>query len=119
MVGHTGVMKAAIKAVETIDNCLKRLESAILAVGGSMLITADHGNVEKMSNGRTQEPHTAHTLSPVPLILVNPMENGFKLRNGTLADVAPTILDIIGLPKPPEMTGGSCLQTDQTKVKVK
>ena len=109
MVGHTGVMQAAIKAAETIDQCLSRLEKSILEVGGCMLITADHGNIEKMLNEDTGEPYTAHTLSPVPVILVNPPPTVVGLKNGVLADVAPTLLRILGLTQPSEMTGSSLI----------
>ena len=109
MVGHTGVMQAAIKATETIDQCLNRLEIALLKVGGTMLVTADHGNVEKMVDEESGEPHTAHTLSPVPVILVNPPSNIEGIKNGTLADVAPTLVRILGLTQPLEMTGSSLI----------
>ena len=109
MVGHTGVMQAAIKATETIDQCLNRLEIALLKVGGTMLVTADHGNVEQMLDEASGEPHTAHTLSRVPVILVNPPSNVRRIKNGTLADVAPTLVNILGLTQPPEMTGSSLI----------
>ncbi len=109
MVGHTGDIAAAIKAVETLDSCLARLEPAIGEAGGVMLITADHGNAEQMVNPDTHEPHTAHTTNPVPLVLIGNNVASVKLANGRLADIAPTILDIMGLPKPGEMTGISLL----------
>lgn len=108
MVGHTGIMDAAIKAVETIDTCLGRLRAAVEKAGGVLLITADHGNVELMRDQQTGEPHTAHTTFDVPVIVVNAKSNsGLKLANGKLADVAPTLLDLMGLPVPSAMRGHS------------
>ena len=107
MVGHTGNLEAAIKAIETIDECVGRVINAIDKVNGTLLITADHGNSEQMIDYKTGEPHTAHTTNPVPLILYG-MEN-VTLNSGKLADLAPTMLDIMGLPKPQEMTGESIL----------
>lgn len=103
MVGHTGIMEAAVKAVETLDSCMGKLKTAIEKAGGVMLISADHGNVEEMvdENGL---PHTQHTIGKVPLILVN-YDNNAKLADGRLCDIAPTILKIMGIPKPPEMNG--------------
>jgi 2,3-bisphosphoglycerate-independent phosphoglycerate mutase len=105
MVGHTGVLPAAIKAVETIDACLDRVTQTVLALGGCALITADHGNCEQMVDPATGEPHTAHTTNPVPLYWVTANPKGRRLHNGTLADLAPTLLDLLGLRKPAEMTG--------------
>ncbi len=107
MVGHTGNLEAAIKAIETIDECLGRVLDVINEVNGVLLITADHGNSEQMIDYKTGEPHTAHTTNPVPLILVG-MEN-VQLKEGKLADLAPTMLDIMNLEKPEEMTGESLL----------
>ena len=107
MVGHTGVLEAAIKAIETIDECVGRVVEAVNNQDGVLLITADHGNAEQMIDYKTGEPHTAHTTHPVPLILVG-MENA-KLREGRLADLAPTMLDIMNLEKPTEMTGESLI----------
>lgn len=104
MVGHTGVMSAAIKAVETIDTCLSRLEDAVISAGAAMLITADHGNVEMMMDHDTGQPHTAHTSFDVPVLMVN---HDMALGDGSLADMAPTMLQIMGLPQPVEMTGRS------------
>ncbi|MFU8817181.1 MAG: 2,3-bisphosphoglycerate-independent phosphoglycerate mutase [Pseudomonadales bacterium] len=106
MVGHTGFFDAAVKAVETLDACLGRLESAIVEVGGQMLITADHGNVEQMSDPATGQAHTAHTAEPVPLVYIGPEPVAFA-ENGTLADVAPTLLTLMRLEIPTEMTGRS------------
>ena len=107
MVGHTGVLEAAIKAIETIDECVGRVVKAVEDVNGVLLITADHGNSEQMIDYATGEPHTAHTTNPVPVILVG-MENA-KLKEGKLADLAPTMLDIMNLEKPAEMTGESII----------
>jgi len=109
MVGHTGILPAAVAAVETVDACLGRLEAAILASGGALLVTADHGNAEQMKDPVTGQPHTAHTTGPVPVVLVAPPEGSARLENGRLADVAPTLLALLGLPQPPEMTGHSLL----------
>jgi 2,3-bisphosphoglycerate-independent phosphoglycerate mutase len=109
MVGHTGVLPAAVKAVETVDACLERVCEAALARGGQVLITADHGNCELMVDPETGEPHTAHTTNPVPIWWVTRDSGGRRLRDGGLADIAPTILDLLGLPVPPEMTGRSLL----------
>ncbi len=107
MVGHTGNLEAAIKAIETIDECVGRVVEAVQKQEGVLLITADHGNAEQMIDYKTGEPHTAHTTNPVPLILVG-MEEA-KLKEGKLADLAPTMLDIMHLEKPEEMTGESLL----------
>jgi 2,3-bisphosphoglycerate-independent phosphoglycerate mutase len=107
MVGHTGNLEAAIKAIETIDKCVGEVVKAIEKQNGVLLITADHGNAEQMIDYTTGEPHTAHTTNPVPLILVG-MEN-VKLKQGKLADLAPTMLQIMGLEKPKEMTGESII----------
>jgi 2,3-bisphosphoglycerate-independent phosphoglycerate mutase len=108
MVGHTGNLAAAIEAVETVDEALGRLAQAIRSVEGALLVTADHGNCELMRDPATGEPHTAHTTNPVPVLLVN--GGGAKLASGQLADVAPTLLDLLGLPKPAEMTGVTLLR---------
>ena len=106
MVGHTGNLEAAIKAVEAVDSCVGRVVEAIEKVNGVLLITADHGNSEQMIDYKTGEPHTAHTTNPVPLVLVG---KDAKLKEGRLADLAPTMLDIMGIEKPQEMTGESLL----------
>jgi 2,3-bisphosphoglycerate-independent phosphoglycerate mutase len=109
MVGHTGMLDAAEKAVHTIDDCLGRLRAAIEKAHGVMLITADHGNVEMMRDPVTGEPHTAHTTFDVPIIAVN-APPGLTLDNGRLADVAPTLLDLMGLEKPHAMAGHSLIE---------
>lgn len=109
MVGHTGILAAAIKAAETIDHCLGRLESAVKKAGGCLLITADHGNLEEMRDPVTGQPQTAHSMNPVPLVLANAPSSVRALRSGRLADVAPTILKLMGLSQPAAMTGRSLL----------
>lgn len=109
MVGHTGVIPAAVAAVERIDTLVGETVEAVKEVGGVLFICADHGNAEKMIDYETGNPHTAHTTNPVPFILVN-YEDGVKLREGgCLADIAPTLLEIMGLPQPAEMTGKSLI----------
>jgi 2,3-bisphosphoglycerate-independent phosphoglycerate mutase len=109
MVGHTGIFKAAVAAVETLDECLGRIVAAIEETDAQCLITADHGNVEQMSDVTTGQPHTAHTSGPVPLIYVGPAD--VRLREGgTLADIAPTLLTLMQLPVPAEMTGRSLIE---------
>jgi 2,3-bisphosphoglycerate-independent phosphoglycerate mutase len=109
MVGHTGVLDAAIKAINTIDSCLGRLEEAVRAVGGALLITADHGNAETMKDPETGQPFTQHTTNVVPAILVNGPAAIKRLADGRLADVAPTLLALMGLSQPNAMTGRSLL----------
>jgi len=114
MVGHTGIMDAAVQAIETVDACVGRIAEATHWAGGAMLITADHGNAETMRSP-TGKPWTAHTTNPVPLLLleggkrkISDADNLVELRdNGTLADLAPTILDILQIPVPPAMGGCS------------
>lgn len=105
MVGHTGVLSAAIKAVETVDQCLARLEKAVTAIDGFMIITADHGNIELMRDQETGEPHTAHTNFDVPALLLG--KENTELADGALSDLAPTLLDLMGLEQPAAMTGKS------------
>ncbi len=108
MVGHTGIMSAAIEAVETVDHSLGQLRAAIESVGGEMIVTADHGNLEMMRDPQTGEPHTSHTVGPVPLVFVG---RKAKLRSGgALRDIAPTLLQMLGLPKPEAMTGQSLVE---------
>jgi 2,3-bisphosphoglycerate-independent phosphoglycerate mutase len=108
MVGHTGVLAAAIRAVETVDEGLGRIAVAIEQAGGALLVTADHGNCELMVDPVTGEPHTAHTTNPVPIMLVG--AGAMALAEGRLGDIAPTLLALIGLPQPAEMTGRSLLR---------
>jgi 2,3-bisphosphoglycerate-independent phosphoglycerate mutase len=108
MVGHTGKLAAAIKAVQTVDAGIGRLAKAIEDADGILLITADHGNCEMMRDPETGGPHTSHTTNPVPLLLTG--RAGISLNNGRLADIAPTVLELMGLAKPLEMTGASLLR---------
>ena len=110
MVGHTGDLGAAIKACESVDAGLGEVIAALHAVGGAMIVTADHGNCEMMIDPQTGGPHTAHTLNPVPVALVGGPD-GARLHDGRLADLAPTLLDLMGLELPPEMTGQSLITT--------
>ena len=111
MVGHTGLLDAAIKAIETIDKCVGEVVSAVKENGGAVFLTADHGNLEMMTNPKTGEPHTAHTTLPVPFVL-DCNETKYTLKsNGKLADIAPTILAYLKIPKPDEMTGNNLLIT--------
>ena len=106
MVGHSGKIEPTVKAVETVDACLGRIELAVRAKGGAMLITADHGNAEMMIDPATGGPHTAHTTNPVPFIIVSADNKKFTLKpGGSLRDISPTILAMLGLPEPKEMTG--------------
>ena len=109
MVGHTGVIPAAVKAVEVVDECVGKVVEAVKAAGAQMLICSDHGNSDKMVDYETREPHTAHTTSPVPLILVNCPKAGALKPGGRLCDISPTLLDMMNLPQPAEMTGQSLL----------
>jgi 2,3-bisphosphoglycerate-independent phosphoglycerate mutase len=110
MVGHTGVLEAAIKAAEAVDVAIGAVEAAVRAAGGALLITADHGNLEMMRDPETGQPHTAHTVGPVPFVYVGERA-GARLRSGgALRDVAPTMLDLLGLPQPAEMTGRSLFE---------
>jgi 2,3-bisphosphoglycerate-independent phosphoglycerate mutase len=109
MVGHTGIMAAAMKAAETVDAALARLEEAVKTAGGVMLVTADHGNAEMMVDPDSHEPYTAHTTGPVDVLLVNAPAGVTALNNGKLADVAPTMLALLGLPQPADMTGRALL----------
>lgn len=110
MVGHTGILEAAIQAVQTVDKCLREVVEAVLQQGGSLIITADHGNCERMVDPVSGAPFTAHTTDKVPFILVNPEYSQCRLRDdGALCDIAPTLLDILKIPAPPEMTGQSLI----------
>jgi 2,3-bisphosphoglycerate-independent phosphoglycerate mutase len=109
MVGHTGDLAAAIAACEAVDQGLGRVIEALEKAGGAMIVTADHGNCETMVDPKTGGPHTAHTTNPVPVILVGRPE-GAELREGRLSDLAPTLLGLMGVPLPPEMTGVSLIK---------
>jgi 2,3-bisphosphoglycerate-independent phosphoglycerate mutase len=113
MVGHTGNLQAAIHAVECIDHCLDRVIAAVDRSGGHCLITADHGNVEKMTDALTAQPHTAHTSELVPLVYIGPRKDHLT-ANGVLSDIAPTLLDLMHIPQPREMTGHSLLAPERS-----
>ena len=109
MVGHTGVEDAAIKAVEAVDACVGRAVEAVKEVNGQMFICADHGNAEQLVDYETGDPFTAHTTNPVPFVLVN-ADPAYGLREGgCLADIAPTLIELMGMEQPKEMTGNSLL----------
>ena len=112
LVGHTGSMEAAVRAVETVDSCVGQVVDAVLSRGGAVLITGDHGNADLMVDPENGSPYTAHTLNPVPVIAVVPGAK-FKLQDGILADVAPTALEILGIEKPVEMTGKSLIVKEE------
>jgi 2,3-bisphosphoglycerate-independent phosphoglycerate mutase len=109
MVGHTGDLAAAMRACEAVDAGLGEIVSAVEAAGGAMIVTADHGNCEVMVDPDTHEPHTAHTLNPVPVVVLGAGEN-VKIAGGALRDLAPTVLDLMGLSQPLEMSGTSLLR---------
>ncbi len=109
MVGHTGIMEAAVKAVEAVDQCLGNAVEALLSVDGQMFVCADHGNAEQLLDYSTNEPFTAHTTNPVPFILVNYDENYTLAQDGRLADIVPTLIDMMGMKQPDAMTGKSLL----------
>ncbi len=109
MVGHTGILAAAIKAAEALDACIARLEAAVKKSGGALLVSADHGNLEMMRDPKSHEAHTQHTTGPVDVVLVNGPADVVRLENGRLADLAPTALALLGLPQPTEMTGHALL----------
>jgi 2,3-bisphosphoglycerate-independent phosphoglycerate mutase len=109
MVGHTGRLDAAIAAVETLDTCLGRIMLALQGAGGVAIVTADHGNAEQMWDDELKAPHTAHTSNPVPVVLCSDEFSRRRLRDGTLRDVAPTMLELLGIPRSPEMTGSSLI----------
>ena len=111
MVGHTGNLKATIKSCEVVDSCIGDLSRAILAVGGVLIITADHGNAEEMINPSTHGTDTEHNANPVPFILVgNDFRTATQISQGILADVAPTILSLLKIPAPSSMTGRNLLR---------
>jgi 2,3-bisphosphoglycerate-independent phosphoglycerate mutase len=106
MVGHSGKIEPTVKAVETVDACLGRIEAAVRAKGGAMLITADHGNAEMMIDPVSGGPHTAHTTNPVPFIVVAEDAKQYTLKpNGSLRDISPTLLGMLAIEEPKEMTG--------------
>jgi len=106
MVGHSGKLEATIRAVEVVDVCLGKIYAALRRASGGMIVTADHGNAEMMIDPVTGGPHTYHTTNPVPFLVVTPDGRLFRLRTGgSLRDIAPTLLAICSIPKPPEMTG--------------
>ena len=110
MVGHTGLLEPTIAAVEAVDTCLGRLSEAVAEAGGALLITADHGNAEQMADPETGQAHTAHTENKVPVMLVNAPDWAGALADGRLSDIAPTLLELMGLAKPAEMTGKSLIR---------
>jgi 2,3-bisphosphoglycerate-independent phosphoglycerate mutase len=106
MIGHTGILSAAIRAVEAVDENLRRVVEKVWELGGVALVTSDHGNAELMVDPETGEPHTAHTTNPVPLIFADPAGKGLVLKEDrALEDLAPTLLHLLNIPLPPEMTG--------------
>jgi 2,3-bisphosphoglycerate-independent phosphoglycerate mutase len=106
MVGHSGKIEPTVKAVETVDACLQQVYQAVRQHGGAMLVTADHGNAEMMIDPATGGPHTAHTTNPVPLIAISEDAKQYSLRpEGALQDLSPTMLGMLGIPQPKEMTG--------------
>jgi 2,3-bisphosphoglycerate-independent phosphoglycerate mutase len=107
MVGHTGDLQAAIRAAEAVDKSLGAVAAAVREAGGALLVTADHGNLEMMRDPATGQPHTAHTVGPVPLLYVGERAHATLRAGGALRDVAPTLLDLLGLPQPADMTGRS------------
>jgi 2,3-bisphosphoglycerate-independent phosphoglycerate mutase len=109
MVGHTGDLKATIRAVETVDKSIGNVKKILDYYNGIMLLTADHGNSETMINEKTKMPHTSHTCNKVPLILIS-KKNDFKLKHGKLADIAPTILELMSIELPSSMNGESLLK---------
>lgn len=109
MVGHTGDFEAAVRACEAVDQCAERVVTAALDKGGTVIVTADHGNAERMKEENGQM-HTAHTINTVPFVLVGHEGNHFRLKSGVLGDIAPTLLDLMGIEKPPQMTGSSLIE---------
>ena len=109
MVGHTGNFEAAVRACEVIDECIGKVVDAAMSKKGKMIITADHGNIEQLIDYDTGMPHTAHTINRVPVILVDEERKKIRLNKGTAIDVAPTVLQLLGLPQPKEITGHSLI----------
>ncbi len=112
MVGHSGSLQAAIQAVEAVDVAIGAVSDAVRRAGGALLVTADHGNVEMMRDPETGQPHTSHTVGPVPFVYQGTRPATLR-SGGSLRDVAPTILDLLGVPRPEEMTGRSLLVDGQ------
>jgi 2,3-bisphosphoglycerate-independent phosphoglycerate mutase len=110
MVGHTGDLAATVSAVETLDECLGRVLTALRKANGTAILTADHGNAEQMWDAQRNSPHTAHTSNPVPVILCDERFRGARLRDGSLRDVAPTMLELLGMSCGAEMTGASLIR---------
>ena len=108
MVGHTGILDAAILAAQAVDVAIGRIDETVRRAGGALLVTADHGNLEMMRDPQTGQPHTAHTVGPVPLVYVGGRPAALR-GGGALRDIAPTLLDLLGLPQPAEMSGRSLL----------
>jgi 2,3-bisphosphoglycerate-independent phosphoglycerate mutase len=113
MVGHTGSLPAAIKAVETVDTGLGRIVESVRKQGGALLVTADHGNCELMKDPETGGPHTAHTTNPVPVVLMG--SGAGAIGDGILADIAPTLLELMNIPQPREMTGHTLIRHDAAR----
>ena len=111
MVGHTGFLDKAITAVETVDDCVRQVVEATVCAGGVALVTADHGNSDQMLDYDTGKPHTAHTTNLVPLIYVARQKPAWRLANGVLGNVAPTVLELLGQKQPPEMTCQSLIRS--------
>jgi 2,3-bisphosphoglycerate-independent phosphoglycerate mutase len=111
MVGHTGNLPATIAAVETLDRCMGEILTTLRNANGTAIVTADHGNAEQMWDVQLNAPHTAHTSNPVPVILCDERYRGKRLRNGSLRDVAPTLLELLGVASSPAMTGSSLLHS--------
>jgi Phosphoglyceromutase len=112
MVGHTGNFEASVRAVEVIDACLGKVVDAAMGKKGKVIITADHGNIEQLIDYDTGMPHTAHTTNPVPVILIDEERRKCRLQQGTGIDIAPTLLQLLKLPQPKEMTGHSLIVED-------
>ena len=115
MVGHSGDLGAAMKACEAVDDCLGKIIKSVKGRGGALIVTADHGNCEQMWDEEIDEPHTAHTLNRVPVLLADFNDNHnadskHKIQDGKLADLAPTMLELLGIPQPAEMTGVSLIK---------
>ena len=115
MVGHSGDLGAAMKACEAVDDCLGKIITSVKGRGGALIVTADHGNCEQMWDEETDGPHTAHTLNRVPVLLAdfddkNKADSKYKIQDGKLADLAPTMLELLGIPQPAEMTGVSLIK---------